>query len=120
MLRRPVQEPRAKTSAVPSQPISESDLAKYMADCIRDPKLWDKVLPIGGPGPALSAKEQGDILFDVLEKKPFFLQASELCLPESLRQDPSEHDSGPCTWAGPGGSVRRDQRVFGLSGVRIP
>ena len=32
------------------------------------------MLPIGGPGPALSAKRQGEILFEVLGKKPFYLQ----------------------------------------------
>jgi divinyl chlorophyllide a 8-vinyl-reductase len=32
------------------KPISEFDLAKYMAECIRDKSLENKVLPIGGPG----------------------------------------------------------------------
>ena len=50
------------------KPISESDLAKFMADCVRDPKLWDQILPIGGPGPALSAKQQGELLFEARER----------------------------------------------------
>ena len=57
------------------KPISEADLAAYMADCIRDPALWDRVLPIGGPGEALSAAQQGAMLFDVLGQEPRFVQA---------------------------------------------
>ena len=45
-----------------------------MADCIRDPKLWDRVLPIGGPGEALSALQQGEMLFDILGQKPRFIR----------------------------------------------
>lgn len=32
-----------------------------------------QVLPIGGPGKALSAKEQGEMLFEVLGKEPKFI-----------------------------------------------
>ncbi len=56
------------------QPISEPDLASYMADCIREPAQWDRVLPIGGPGVALSALQQGEMLFDILGQKPRFIQ----------------------------------------------
>jgi divinyl chlorophyllide a 8-vinyl-reductase len=45
-----------------------------MADCIREPRLWNAVLPIGGPGPALSAKQQGEMLFDILGQPPRFIQ----------------------------------------------
>uniref|UniRef100_A0A383VRI4 Divinyl chlorophyllide a 8-vinyl-reductase, chloroplastic n=1 Tax=Tetradesmus obliquus TaxID=3088 RepID=A0A383VRI4_TETOB len=45
------------------KPISEQDLARFMADCITDADKANAVLPIGGPGKALSAKEQADILF---------------------------------------------------------
>ena len=45
-----------------------------MADCIRDPALWDRVLPIGGPGEALSALQQGEMLFDVLGQEPRFIR----------------------------------------------
>jgi divinyl chlorophyllide a 8-vinyl-reductase len=62
------------TRSLALQPISEPDLASYMADCIRDPKLWDRVLPIGGPGEALSALQQGEMLFDILGQKPRFIQ----------------------------------------------
>lgn len=56
------------------KPISEEDLASYMAECIRDTALWNRVLPIGGPGEALSAKQQGEMLFEILGKQPFFIQ----------------------------------------------
>ena len=45
------------------KPISEADLARFMADCIHDEAKRNQVLPIGGPGPALSAREQGEMLF---------------------------------------------------------
>tara|TARA_A100001037_G_scaffold284478_1_gene290912 strand:+ start:1464 stop:2789 length:1326 start_codon:yes stop_codon:yes gene_type:complete len=56
------------------KPISERDLAKYMAECIRDVNLENKVLPIGGPGKALSALEQGTMLFELLEMEPKFIK----------------------------------------------
>ena len=34
--------------------------------------MRNKVLPIGGPGEALSARQQGEMLFKLLGKKPFF------------------------------------------------
>jgi len=56
------------------KPISESDLAKYMADAIREPAMMNKVLPIGGPGKAMSALEQGTMLFELLEMEPKFVK----------------------------------------------
>ena len=50
------------------KPISEADLARFMADCIHDESKRNQVLPIGGPGPALSAREQGEMLFRALNK----------------------------------------------------
>ena len=50
------------------KPISEADLARFMADCIHDASKRNQVLPIGGPGPALSAREQGKMLFRALNK----------------------------------------------------
>ena len=39
-----------------------------MADCIHDESKRNQVLPIGGPGPALSARDQGEMLFRALNK----------------------------------------------------
>ena len=55
-------------------PISEEDLAEYMADCLEQPHLQNRVLPIGGPGPALTAKQQGELLFSLLGRPPRFLR----------------------------------------------
>lgn len=54
------------------KPISEADLARFMADCLEDPAKQNKILPIGGPGRAISVKEQGEMLFELLGKEPKF------------------------------------------------
>ncbi|MCX6180120.1 MAG: NAD(P)-dependent oxidoreductase [Chlorobiales bacterium] len=54
------------------KPISEADLARFMADCLEDPSKQNKILPIGGPGKAISAKEQGELLFELLGREPKF------------------------------------------------
>ena len=45
-----------------------------MAECIRDPALENKVLPIGGPGEAMSALQQGTMLFEILDMEPKFVK----------------------------------------------
>ncbi|MEM9121619.1 MAG: NAD(P)H-binding protein [Cyanobacteria bacterium P01_F01_bin.56] len=54
------------------KPISDRDLAEYMADCLQDEALQNKVLPIGGPGPAITLRDQGEYLFKLLGKEPRF------------------------------------------------
>lgn len=54
------------------KPISDLDLANYLADCIDDPSLQSRILPIGGPGDAITPKQQGQILFALLDKEPRF------------------------------------------------
>ena len=44
-----------------------------MADCVHDQDRINQVLPIGGPGPALSAREQGEMLFRALGRTPRML-----------------------------------------------
>ncbi|KAK9825464.1 hypothetical protein WJX81_005322 [Elliptochloris bilobata] len=56
------------------KPISEADLAAFMADCVAEPDKANRVLPIGGPGKAWSARDQGAYLFELVGRKPFFLQ----------------------------------------------
>ena len=56
------------------KPISDGDLARYIAGCIDDPERWDRVLPIGGPGPAITPREQGEALFAMLGQEPRFQQ----------------------------------------------
>jgi divinyl chlorophyllide a 8-vinyl-reductase len=45
------------------KPISNRDLAAYIAGCLTEPERWNKVLPIGGPGPAITPSDQGEALF---------------------------------------------------------
>jgi divinyl chlorophyllide a 8-vinyl-reductase len=54
------------------KPISESDLARFIADCLEDSEKQNKILPIGGPGRAISHKEQGEMLFELLGRTPKF------------------------------------------------
>ena len=47
------------------KPISETDLARFMADCLEDPAKRNAILPVGGPGPAISPRQQGMLLFEL-------------------------------------------------------
>ena len=54
------------------KPISDADLAIYLANCLEDTSLQNKILPIGGPGPALTARQQGECIFKILGREPKF------------------------------------------------
>lgn len=54
------------------KPISERNLASFMADCLHDPEKQDATLPVGGPGPAITPLEQGEMLFELAERPPRF------------------------------------------------
>jgi divinyl chlorophyllide a 8-vinyl-reductase len=56
------------------KPISDADLAAYLADCLHEPARWNRILPIGGPGPAITPREQGELLFAALGREPRFKQ----------------------------------------------
>ncbi|CAH9133779.1 unnamed protein product [Cuscuta epithymum] len=56
------------------KPISEADLASFIADCVLSDDKINRVLPVGGPGKALTPLEQGEMLFRLLRKKPKFLK----------------------------------------------
>jgi len=56
------------------KPIGEADLANFMVDCLEDPEKADRILPIGGPGPAITPLEQGEMLFRLLGRPPRFRQ----------------------------------------------
>ncbi|MDE2275934.1 MAG: NAD(P)H-binding protein, partial [Burkholderiales bacterium] len=56
------------------KPISDADLAAYLADCLTDPGRADRVLPIGGPGDAITPRQQGEALFRLLGRPPRFRQ----------------------------------------------
>lgn len=56
------------------KPISDRDLAAYLVQSLSDPGLQNRVLPIGGPGPALTPRAQGEALFAALGQTPRFRQ----------------------------------------------
>jgi len=56
------------------KPISDADLAAYIADCLGDVSLQNRILPIGGPGPAITSRQQGECLFGRLDRAPHFRQ----------------------------------------------
>ncbi len=56
------------------KPISDDDLAAYLADCLDDEGRVDRVLPIGGPGNAITPRQQGEHLFALLGRPPRFKQ----------------------------------------------
>ncbi|MCZ8370149.1 MAG: NAD(P)H-binding protein [Porphyrobacter sp.] len=58
------------------KPISDDDLARFIVSAIDNPAMRDTILPIGGPGPAISLKEQGEILFRAAGKPPKFKSVS--------------------------------------------
>ena len=51
------------------KPISDRDLASFLAGCIDDPTRHDRVLPIGGPGPALMPLDQVALLSQLLGRE---------------------------------------------------
>ncbi|MFK8053825.1 MAG: NAD(P)H-binding protein [Woeseiaceae bacterium] len=59
------------------KPISESDLANFMVDCLTNPDARNRILPIGGPGDPITPREQGELLFRLTGK------------PEQFRRVPS-------------------------------
>jgi divinyl chlorophyllide a 8-vinyl-reductase len=57
-------------NATACKPISEADLARFLADCLEDPSKRDAILPVGGPGPAITPSQQGAMLFDLCGRTP--------------------------------------------------
>ncbi len=56
------------------KPISDDDLGDYLAGCVDDESRHRRVLPIGGPGPAVTPRQQGEHLFALLGREPRFKQ----------------------------------------------
>ncbi len=52
------------------KPISDQDLGNFLAQCVSNPSLHNRILPIGGPGPAITPLQQGEYLFSLLGKPP--------------------------------------------------
>jgi divinyl chlorophyllide a 8-vinyl-reductase len=56
------------------KPISDDDLGAYIADCLDRDDRRNRVLPIGGPGEAITPRQQGEHLFALLGRPPRFKQ----------------------------------------------
>ncbi|WP_461415645.1 NAD(P)H-binding protein [Gemmatimonas sp.] len=54
------------------KPISDDDVAEYLAACLTDRTRANRILPIGGPGPAITLREQGELLCRLAGKPPRF------------------------------------------------
>jgi divinyl chlorophyllide a 8-vinyl-reductase len=48
------------------KPIADEDLADFQVDCVEDPQGHRGVLPVGGPGPAVTPREQAQLLEGLL------------------------------------------------------
>ena len=56
------------------KPIGDNDLAHYLAECLDDTRRHNRILPIGGPGDAITPRQQGEHLFALLGRTPQFKQ----------------------------------------------
>jgi divinyl chlorophyllide a 8-vinyl-reductase len=54
------------------KPISDDDLARFIAGCLNDDSRHNRILPIGGPGDAITPRQQGERLFALLDREPRF------------------------------------------------
>ena len=55
-------------------PISDDDVATYLAECLVDSSRANRILPIGGPGPAMTPRDQGEMLFALTGRPARFTQ----------------------------------------------
>jgi divinyl chlorophyllide a 8-vinyl-reductase len=56
------------------KPIGDDDLGAFIAACLDDPDRRNRVLPIGGPGPAITPRQQGEALCRLLGRPVRFRQ----------------------------------------------
>ena len=56
------------------KPISDDDLGDYLVGCLDNAARHNRVLPIGGPGDAITPRQQGEQLFALLGRAPRFKQ----------------------------------------------
>jgi divinyl chlorophyllide a 8-vinyl-reductase len=54
------------------KPISDRDTARFLVGCLTDKTRLGRILPVGGPGPAITPREQGAMLFAALGLEPKF------------------------------------------------
>ncbi|MFN7124262.1 MAG: NAD(P)H-binding protein [Allorhizobium sp.] len=54
------------------KPISDADLGEYLVRCLEEEACWNRILPIGGPGEAITPRAQGEALFALLGRPQKF------------------------------------------------
>jgi divinyl chlorophyllide a 8-vinyl-reductase len=54
------------------KPISDRDIGEFLAGCLEKTERHNQILPIGGPGPAITPREQGEMLFELTRMTPRF------------------------------------------------
>lgn len=54
------------------KPIHDDDLGDYLADCLTLPKRRNRILAVGGPGPAITPRDQGELIFALIGREPQF------------------------------------------------
>lgn len=54
------------------KPISDSDLGDFIAGCLDEPSRHNQILSIGGPGAAITPRQQGEYMFQLMGKVPRF------------------------------------------------
>lgn len=54
------------------KPISDEDLGDFLAGCLHELSRHNRILPIGGPGPAITPRQQGEQLFALMGKPARF------------------------------------------------
>ena len=67
------------------KPISDDDLADYIANCLDDDSRRNRILPIGGPGDAITPRQQGEHLFALLGRAPKFTRVPVALLDGVIR-----------------------------------
>ena len=64
-------------------PISDADLGRYLVACLTDPALENRILPIGGPGPAITPLDQAQML-ERLTGQPVRLKRVPVALMDAI------------------------------------
>jgi divinyl chlorophyllide a 8-vinyl-reductase len=54
------------------KPIGDDDVAEFLVGCLHDPARRGRVLPVGGPGEALTPRAQGELLCRLAGRPPRF------------------------------------------------
>jgi divinyl chlorophyllide a 8-vinyl-reductase len=67
------------------KPISDRDLAEFIVQCLSRAERHNRILPIGGPGPALTPRDQAEALFAALER-PIKIRSVPLVLMDLIIQ----------------------------------